>query len=178
MDQDSYKPLEAIPVAEQLLSAVSASGSDRLQLYRVIEYAIELMNHDPFSPTTLNCLVYAYGALGDNEKELQYFNRLSNVLATIAMSGDGEREESAWHVLYLNHAYDFLAARGAKAVNSKRTQNVISSDVVYLALTEKDANNKRGYYVDYGRMYMKRPENIPQRPRTWRFNNLPIKERK
>ena len=65
--QQDYRPFASNTALERMLSIMSGIDPDRPQvgqLEALIEYGTEAMEHDPFSPKTLNMMAYAYGALG------------------------------------------------------------------------------------------------------------------
>jgi hypothetical protein len=123
----------------------------------------------------LNILAYAYGALGDSEREQLYFNHLNGILGAIERSGTGLREESPKHIIMFSHAYDLLASQGY-TYNEAR---IISRTVEYIPLTAKSHNGIKGFYFDYSRIYSRKPDDVIfKRDRTWQFNNLPPTEYK
>ena len=84
--QQDYRPFASNTALERMLSIMSGIDPDRPQvgqLEALIEYGTEAMEHDPFSPKTLNMMAYAYGALGDKEREQLYFNHLNGILGAI-----------------------------------------------------------------------------------------------
>ena len=120
-------------------------------------------------------LAFAYGALGDAEREKQYFNHLNGVLSTIESSGTGLKESSPWHILMFSHAYDLLASKGYQYGQSK----IISRNVEYVPLTKKSEDKVKGFYFDYSRVYRNKPDEVViKRDRTWQFNNLKPQEYK
>jgi hypothetical protein len=133
---------------------------------------------DPFNPTTLNMLVFAYGAKGDKVKEEAYHRHLQGVLSTIMSSGDGRSERYPMHIIMFSHAVDVVAAMG---LDGKRAE-IISRNVEYIPLVEphKAPDGKiKGFYFDYSRIYRNKPDDVTfKKKRTWQFNNLGVKEYK
>ena len=68
---DQYSPLAPIPSEDQTLMALEAANASPTEanMREIIKYATETLKHDPFSPSNLNFLVYAYGAIGDTVNE-------------------------------------------------------------------------------------------------------------
>lgn len=161
-NQDSYKPLEAIPAAEQILEVLARNGGvhDKLDAQIILNYGKEVMESDPFSPSNLNFMAYAYNILGDTLNERLYSDRVNKILKAIESSGSGVRETSPWHILMFSHGTDFLAAKGLEA----QKRQVVTRTVEYVPLKVKDGNNK-GYYFDFGRVYWKKPENTTRTKR-------------
>ncbi len=170
--QQDYRPFASNTALERMLSIMSGIDPDRPQvgqLEALIEYGTEAMEHDPFSPKTLNMMAYAYGALGDKEREQLYFNHLNGILGAIESTGTGLTEKSPWHVLLFSHAYDLLASK-SRLYNEGR---IISRNVQYVPLKKKTHDGIKGYYFDYSRVYRNKPDDVEiRRDRTWQFNNL------
>ena len=176
--QEAYRPFVDNRSLDEMLLIVSGIDIELpeiTQLEALIERGVEAMEIDPFNPKVLNMLAFAYGALGDAEREKQYFNHLNGVLSTIESSGTGLKESSPWHILMFSHAYDLLASKGYQYGQSK----IISRNVEYVPLTKKSEDNVKGFYFDYSRVYRNKPDEVViKRDRTWQFNNLKPQEYK
>ncbi|MCL2560950.1 MAG: DUF4919 domain-containing protein [Rikenellaceae bacterium] len=159
---DDYRPLDPIAGETELLTILERVGTGPTpeDAEKLLRHAREVMQRDPFSPSVINFMTFAYGILGDVEEEHASAARLAGVLGAIGSSGDGLREQSAWHVTFFTHVNDFLAARGLLA----RDRRVVSRAVEYVTLAEPDGRN-RGYYFDFSRIYVRPPTEIPERPR-------------
>lgn len=169
---DNYRPMESDPARIDVLEVfVATDMPDSLQLLRVVESGERVMHSDPFSPQNLNFLTFAYGKLGNRHMEKVCYDRFTKVMQTIALSGTGRREDSPWHVLTFQHAADFTAWRGGEINN----RQVRSRSVEYIQLKTKDMDGNRGYFFDFSRVYLKRPETEkPKEERKWKINDLPI----
>lgn len=173
---EHYRPLEPIAADDRVLAAVEKiMGEPTEELMReLVAAASEVMERDPFSPKNLNLLAFAYGSLGDRENERKCFERMEGVLRTIERSGSGRREGSPMHVLMFTHASDLLYSKGLEI----KAREIISRTCEYIFLTEREADGNLGYYFDFSRIYMVRPENQteaePQK-RGWTINNMPLK---
>ena len=89
--QPSYKPLEVNPAmtrVQEIMARISIEKPSVYDIDELIAAGIAAMEHDPFSPTLLNILVYAYGAAGDKVRELAYSDHLNGILRCIEQSGD------------------------------------------------------------------------------------------
>lgn len=170
--QQDYRPFADNTALDRMLSVMSGINIDQPQvgqLESLIEYGNQAMELDPFSPKMLNMMAYAYGALGDKEREELYFNHLNGILRAIESTGTGRKENSPWHVLLFSHAYDLLASKGY-IYNEGR---IISRTVQYVPLKEKTYDKIKGFYFDYSRVYRNKPDEVEiKRDRTWQFNNL------
>lgn len=176
--QESYRPfVENRALDEMLLimSSIDVEMPSVAQLQSLIERGLEAMELDPFNPKVLNMLAFAYGALGDVQREQLYFDHLNGVLHTIESSGTGLKESSPWHILMFSHAYDLLASKGYQYGQSR----IISRNVEYVPLTKVLKDKIKGFYFDYSRVYRNKPDEVViKRDRTWQFNNLKPREYK
>lgn len=176
--QEDYRPFvenRALDEMLLLMSGVDVEQPMVSQLEAIIERGMEAMELDPFNPKVLNIMAFAYGALGDAQREQLYFDHLNGVLHTIEHSGTGLKETSPWHVLMFSHAYDLLAAKGYAYGQAK----IISRSVEYIPLIKKSEDRIKGFYFDYSRVYRNKPTDVViKQDRTWQFNNLKPQEYK
>jgi tetratricopeptide (TPR) repeat protein len=176
--QENYRPFatnKALDEMFNIMSSLNPSSPTVGQLEALIEQGIASMELDPFNPKVLNIMAYAYGALGDSQREVQYYNHLNGILRAIESSGTGLKEESPWHILMFSHAYDVVASKGYAYNESK----IISRSVEYIPLMKKSHDKIKGYYFDYSRIYKNKPEDYTfKRDTTWQFNNLKPREYK
>lgn len=176
--QESYRPFVDNKALDRMLSTFATTNPENPSvsaLESIIEHGYEAMELDPFNPKVLNLMAFAYGALGDKQREQLYFDHLNGILHTIESSGTGLKEESPWHILMFSHAYDVVAAKGY-AYNESR---IISRTVEYVPLMRKSPEKVKGYYFDYSRVYRNKPDDVVlKRERTWQFNNLKPREYK
>ncbi len=170
---ENYRPLQSTKETDWILEAFSANREpDSLQCLQIMEHAGKVMLRDPFSPSNLNFMAYACHRIGDYEWERVNADRLEKVLAAIGATGTGLKEDSPWHIIMFSHAIDYLAAQGIEA----RKPVVVSRAVEYVPYMAENGRNK-GYYFDYSRIYWKRPEVLPERPRSdgWQINGVKVK---
>ena len=170
---DNYRPLEPDPGEHDVLAILATTEyPDSLQLVQIVEAGNRIMVRDPFSPSNLNFLTFAYGKLGDRANERINYDRMNKVMATIAASGSGTKESSPWHVLTFQHAADFTAWRGGEIIR----RQVRSRSVEYVQLRVKDEDGNKGYFFDFSRVYMKRSEQEkPKKSPGWKINDIPVK---
>ena len=178
---ENYKPTATNKVVEDLYASMIGLNADRpdsKQIEYIISVCNEAMMVDPFSPTVLNMLVFAYGSRGDKVREEAYFYHLQGILETIKSSGDGRTEKYPMHIIMFSHAVDVVSSMG---VSAKRPE-IISRSVEYIPLEEprRVPDGKiRGFYFDYSRIYRNKPEDVTfKKKRTWQFNNLGPREYK
>ena len=174
--QENYRPFATNKELDDMfaiMSNLNPSNPTVGQLEALIEHGVASMELDPFNPKVLNIIAYAYGALGDSQREMLYYNHLNGILRAIESSGTGLKEESPWHILMFSHAYDVVASKGYAYNESK----IISRTVEYIPLMKKTHDKINGYYFDYSRIYKNKPDDVTfQRDRTWQFNNLKPRE--
>ncbi len=179
--QEEYKPLKSNPQMDNLIILASQIDPDSVQvavLDEVISVADDLLRHDPYNPKVWNILAYAYGCLGDKEREFYAYDRLEKILSTIDASGEGLKEGDAKHIIMLDHALDFMSSQNL----SYSKAMIVSRDVEFVPLIaprKVDGKKFRGYYFDFGRVYWNKPDSVTyKRDRTWQFNNLKPREYK
>ena len=175
--QPSYKPLEvnsSMNRVQEIMARISIDQPSVQDIDELIAAGISAMEADPFSPTLLNILTYAYGASGDRVRELAYSEHLRGILHCIEQSGDGLKEKSPMHIIMFSHGTDYIAS---KNIGYRKGQ--IMSRTVEFVPFDRPREKVKGYYFDYSRIYWNKPENYTfKRERTWQFNNLKPQEYK
>ena len=175
--QPSYKPLEvnsAMTRVQEIMARISIDKPSIHDIDELIAAGIAAMEHDPFSPTLLNILTYAYGASGDRVRELAYSDHLNGILCCIEQSGDGLKEKSPMHIIMFSHGSDYIASKGINALKGR----IISRTIEFVPF-DFPKEKVKGYYFNYSRVYWNKPDNYTfKRERTWQFNNLKPREYK
>ena len=175
--QPSYKPLEVNPSmtrVQEIMARISIDTPSVHDIDELIAAGIAAMEHDPFSPTLLNILTYAYGAAGDRVRELAYSEHLRGILRCIEQSGDGLKERTPMHIIMFSHGLDYIASKNIKYLKGR----IISRTVEFVPF-DFPKNKVKGYYFDYSRVYWNKPDNYTfKRERTWQFNTLKPREYK
>ena len=172
-----YKPLESNPGmdrVQEIMARISIDTPSVQDIDELIAAGLAAMERDPFSPTLLNIMAYAYGTAGDKAREQAYHRHLNGILDCIADSGTGFKERTPMHIIMFSHALDLIAAKGWEY----RKAQIISRTVEFVPFARPQEKLK-GYYFDYSRVYWNKPENYTfKRERTWQFNNLKPREYK
>ncbi len=175
--QAEYKPLEVNPSmsrVQEIMARISIDTPSVHDIDELIAAGIAAMEADPFSPTLLNILVYAYGASGDRVRELAYSDHLNGILKCIEQSGDGLKEKSPMHIIMFAHGLDYIASKNINYLKGR----IISRTVEFVPF-DFPREKVKGYYFDYSRIYWNKPDNYTfKRERTWQFNNLKPREYK
>lgn len=179
--QEEYRPLEPNDALDKLMLVASTLDIDNPEvrsLEQILVAGEEALRRDPFSPQVLNLMAYAYGGLGNTEREQTAYEQMRHVLRTIESSGDGLSKDTPCHILMFDHALSLL---GSYELTTERAR-IISRDVEYVPLTTPRTlmgKKIKGYYFDYSRIYRNKPEGyVFKRDRTWQFNNLKPREYK
>ena len=89
--QPGYKPFETPAAKDRILNILAKDSLAEADYLKIVEYGREVMRSEPYDPSTLNFLVYAYGAVGDSVNERINYSRLKGILAAIESSGGGRR---------------------------------------------------------------------------------------
>jgi hypothetical protein len=169
---DAYNGHATLPGEERILEILASTPTpSKTEARVIIEAATENMKVDPFSPSNVNMMTFAYSILGDTINEIVSANRFNKILKAIESSGTGLKESSPWHVLRFSHAADVVAALGYQIVN----RQVRTSTVEYIQFA-KNPDRAKGLFFDFGRVYWKPHEGErPQRKSNWEFNGVPLK---
>lgn len=175
--QPEYKPLEsnsAMTRVQNIMARLSIDTPSVNDIDELIAACIDAMERDPFSPTLLNIMVYAYGTSGDKVREAAYAEHLKGILRTIEQSGDGLKDKTPMHIIMFSHGLDYIASKGLKYLKGR----IISRNIEFVPF-DFPQKKVKGYYFDYSRIYWNKPENYTfKRERTWQFNNLKPREYK
>ena len=157
---------------EAVMAAVfrTTTKPTREDALALIEAGRENMIVDPFSPSNLNTMTFAYSLIGDTLGAQINARRFEGIVRAITSSGTGLREKSPWHILRFTHATDIVAARGLVPVNNQ----IRSRDVEYIQVDRNPAGVK-GCFFDFSRVYWKpfEGERVTKKSK-WMFNGTPI----
>jgi hypothetical protein len=148
----------------------STEHPTREQALALIEAGRENMTVDPFSPSNINMMTWAYQIVGDSLNAARSSARFRGVVKAITSSGTGMRERSPWHILRFSHAADVVNALGQEI----ERRQVRTREVEYIQV-RRNAAGVKGYYFDFSRVYMKPFEGERVRKQSgWMFNGTPI----
>jgi hypothetical protein len=157
--QSRYNPTATVIGTDDIWTVLERSPEpDAEAAGDIIRFARQVMMQDPFSPSNVNYLTFAYAVLGDTINERVNADRFDKILSTIESSGTGLSEKSPWHILWFSHANDMLAAKGFEI----RKRIVVSRSVEYIEV-EKNDQGVKGFYFDFSRIYWKKPEDTPKK---------------
>lgn len=179
--REGYKPLASGEDMDRLMmiaAVIDPEHPDPQTMERILAAAAPVLERDPFNPKVLNLVAYAYGVLGEGEKEEAAYEQLKRVLFTIEDSGDGFTQKTPMHILMFDHALSLLESYDLDYGKSR----IVSREVEYVPLDRPRqvmGRKVKGYYFDYSRIYRNKPDGyVFKRERTWQFNNLKPREYK
>jgi hypothetical protein len=165
-----YDPFEEIPAEKRLKDLLQRQRIDLAGAREMIVLATEVLESDPFSPLSLNCLAYAYAMIGDTLSAAICNDRCDKLMEAMRLSGDGLTENTPIYIIRYGHADDIVRADGYE-INRRLA---ITDRVGYVTFRRRDGDRTRGYYFDYSLVLRNMPKDILERPRGWQFNNIPI----
>ncbi len=160
--QEDYAPLNANPALDKLRVLIETAGEKPTndQLLQQIDAAKEVMVRQPFSLSNINFLSYAYATIGDVANAKINAHRFKMVVEAIRSSGTGLTEKTPLHIIDFSDAIDLLDADGVK----HRDARIVSRTVEYFDFIGQFYGTK-GYYFDYSRVYWRKPDVTPERPK-------------
>jgi hypothetical protein len=168
---DSYDAHKPLPGENAMLEIFSRTNTPSTEdAMTLIEAGKANMLVDPFSPSNINMMTWAYQIVGDSINTAVSAARYRGIVQAIESSGTGVKERSPRHILRFSHADDLAAARGLKIVN----RQVRSEDVEYLQF-DKNRQRLKGWFFDFGRVYWNPYEGDRLRRKSrWEFNGIPL----
>ncbi len=165
-----YDPYVSPPELDSILMVFEKNPDPGLdQLGRLVRFGNRVLESQPFNIRVLNILTFAWGTLGDEDKEFEYYYKTKMIVEAILSSGLGSKEDSPWHVIYFSHTgdvMDYLNYPYLKRVAVSRT-------VEYLPLMKKQGEIK-GFYFDFGRVFTA-PYTREKKDRGWEINGMKIR---
>jgi len=110
--QPGYQPSRSSPYSDSLRTIYQKDSLKKADFDKIIEYEQRLLEKDPFSLRDLNTLAYAYAQKNEKQKTTRLDYKINLLIETILSTGDGLKEESAWHVTEPSHEQDILNVLG------------------------------------------------------------------
>lgn len=154
-EQDNYRPLLYNTYADSLDRVFRRRIEPTPEDYRrVVYYAEKILQEQPFSMRDLNALAFAYQKLDEPELAARQFFKLRGVYDAIRTTGDGLSEKNPMFIVYLKDWEDVLNLMNARFTRSV----VVSSTVLYVAVSNMPVKRNKGYYFDYGEVYKRKPD--------------------
>ncbi|MGL4292452.1 MAG: DUF4919 domain-containing protein [Bacteroidales bacterium] len=145
--QEDYDPYRISPYTLKLKEFTLADTISLNACDSIIKYGLKAVADFPFDIRSMNMLIYGYKCKKDEAQRQIWTEKLKNILDAIISSGDGETEESAFHVIYAAHEYDIINRFGLTAKNSI----LLPPDLDYIEIDENKFNIK-GYFFNISRI--------------------------
>jgi len=112
--RDSYSPYNISHYSDSLKRYLSKDDLSNSDYDSIIKYENLILTETPFNIRDLNILSYVYEKKGNLDLSGVVDFKLKNIIETILSTGDGLKEESAFHVISIGHEYDLLNILGYK----------------------------------------------------------------
>lgn len=155
--QDDFVPYQSERTTlYQARESVMRNPNDTKVLHDAITVAKNAFADNPFDLLAIQTLAFCYSCLKD-ENNYQLWNTQKNgLLDAIVSSGDGETEESAIHVINIEHEYEVLSRMGLTIA----ADSLCNDKVEYLRVLD-NAEEIPGVFFDFSacrKAYLKRYE--------------------
>jgi hypothetical protein len=151
---DAFSPFPSSLYSDSLhpiLQKDTLFNSDYLQL---IKFEKLILAECPFNIRDLNILSFSYSQIGDDSSAYKTLFKLDRVIKTILSTGDGRKEETAWHVISVSHEYDILNVLGFTFGDG---QSLTTKGCDYLQVQDNEYHVK-GFYFDVNMLLEKEGE--------------------
>ena len=145
--QESYNPYRISPHIEKLANLYARYEHSTTECDSIIKYATLAIDDFPFDLRQINMLIYAYKQKKMKDIAAIWEYKLKNIVNAILSTGNGEKPETAWYVIYTTHEYDVVNRMGF--TGAKYT--LIEPTFDYLEV-EKNPLNVKGYYFNVSRI--------------------------
>lgn len=141
--QEDYDPYRVSPYTLKLKEFTTTDSISLGACDSIIKYGLKAVADFPFDTRSMNMLIYGYKCKKNEPQRQLWTIKLKGIIDAIISSGDGETEESAFHVIYPAHEYDIINRFGLSATNSI----LIPPSLDYIEVEENNFNIK-GYFFN------------------------------
>lgn len=145
--QKEYKPYARNTVEEKLTKYFQKPEIDSKDYDIIIQIISESINLLPFDLRQLNMLAYVYHLKGDEIMAKKISTRFHRILETILASGDGEKCETGFHVIYIQDEYILLNFFQMRPISQSLIGNCDYQSF------EKGKYKKEGIYFNIQKMF-------------------------
>lgn len=104
----------------------------------------KILDNNPFDISAIAVRAISCLQTGDSAQYLLNKQKYDGIMEAISSSGDGETEQSAFHVIDIEHEYEIASHLGLTVVKD----SPISTSVEYLQV-EENADNIQGIYFNF-----------------------------
>ena len=146
--QPEYTPSQSSPYSDSLREIYQQDTLTKADFSKIIEFEQQVLRADPFSLRDLNTLAYAYAQNNQKQKTTRLDYKINLLIETILSSGDGLKEESAWHVTEPSHERDILNVLGFQAAGE---ESLRSEGFDYIRV-KKNKYGIEGFYFNVGQL--------------------------
>lgn len=143
--QDDFVPYQA--EREELLqvrSQIAQNPKDKVLVSRALNMAISAYKDNPFSLLAIQTIAFCYTSLDDKTNYDIWNIQKNGILDAIISSGDGETEESAIHVISVEHEYEVLYRMGLEIIKDS-----LCNDKVEFLKVADNAEDIPGVYFNF-----------------------------
>lgn len=110
--QKSYKPYN-VPKENQLISnLLEKEPLTKKDLDKIIRLTSKSLKRFPFNLDQLINRSFAYHLKGQEDVSIKLRKQFSDLLEAIRMTGNGLKQETAYHVITVGNEYEFIRAYG------------------------------------------------------------------
>lgn len=144
--QDDFVPYQA--EREELLehrSQITKNPKDKVLVTRALNVALRSYRDNPFSLLAIQTIAFCYSSLEDMNNYNIWNIQKNGILDAIVSSGDGESEESALHVISIEHEYEVLYRMGLEIVGDS-----LCNDKIEFLQVADNAQDIRGVFFNFG----------------------------
>jgi hypothetical protein len=146
--QSAYSPYGHSDYRDSIRPILSKESLSANDYDALIHYEKLVLAEFPFNLRDLNILELACKHAGMIDLEKQTAFKLYNVLETILSTGDGRTEETAWHVVSVEHEYDIVNTFGLEFGGQ---QSLTTKGCDYLQL-KQNKDGIKGFYFDVNKI--------------------------
>lgn len=143
--QEDFVPYQA--ERDELLhvrSQIAQNPKDKVLVSRALNMALSAYRDNPFSLLAIQTIAFCYTSLDDKNNYDIWNIQKNGILDAIVSSGDGETEESAIHVISVEHEYEVLYRMGLEILSDS-----LCSDKVEFLKVDDNAEDIPGLYFNF-----------------------------
>jgi len=146
--QSAYVPYKESEYSGKMLFYMKKGALSSAELDEFIKLAELNLKDLPFDIRTLHILAYSYSKKDDSLMYSITKFKKDMIIKAILSSGNGNSEQTAFHVIDVAHEYDIINEVGLRfAANSE-----LSNPMCDYLIVQPNEKNIRGLYFDIGRI--------------------------
>jgi hypothetical protein len=145
----SYNPFLSTPEEDAIRDLLNKEVLSSKEWERIITLGKENLVKNPFDLKGLNIVWMAYRQKGDSTSARFYFDKLKKLVQTVLATGDGQTEETAYHILNVADEYNIIGILGYEFAGD---QNLTDSHRSYLTVKD-NPDHVKGIYFDVQQIF-------------------------